>query len=209
MKNYYLKLEIVELWLTCWNNKMTSNQFLTQQKKNIFNFLSNGNKVALYQNAPFLDAELYPDVEQKPYASVSSTDKKYDVVMVNDLKNISELQYCLNMTPENGVTVVLIENKTIKEKLRIAYFLCMLLLKSKKNPLKIKGYFVLPVFSVATQLISSHRYLAQQYFHKYYHWQYNAEAKKTKRILKHLIYLFNAFYLTENYFLFWISKNAK
>ncbi|MCS5709124.1 hypothetical protein CC99x_009425 [Candidatus Berkiella cookevillensis] len=188
---------------------MKSNQSSVPNINNVFSLFSEGAKLALYEEKPFLDADICPDIEQRHVSSLSSISSKYDVLILDNLGKTSELVKLLDNATEGGCAVVLLKNKTFKEKLCIALRIISLHLCAKKWQLKFRGYFLLPEETNPTQVVSCQRYLAQQYFHKYYHWQYNEESKKMKRLFKHLMYMFNAFYLNENYFLFWISKNAK
>lgn len=188
---------------------MTSNHDSTPNINNIFSLFANGEKLALYHEKPFLEVAACPNVEQMNLGGLASVEKKYDLVILDNLKNTSDILNFLSKTTEQGCAVVLLKNKTLKEKLCIASRIISLYLRPKKYPLQIKGYFVHPNYETPSQVVSCHKHLSQQHFHKYYHWQYNENSKKAKRFFKHLVYVLNAFYFTENYFLFWIAKNAK
>lgn len=183
---------------------MTSNNI-----NNIFSLFCEGKKLALYNKKPFLDADVCPDIEQRDTIHFSNLAKKYDMVILEGLGKNSEILNLLGKIKENGCIVILFKNKTLKEKLCIAFRLLFLNLYAKKWRLKTRGYFLLPNDINPTQLVSCQKYLAQQYFRKYYHWQYNEKFNKNKRFFRHLLYMLNAFYMNENNFLFWISKNAK
>lgn len=209
MRNCCLKLGIAEPWLVYWNNMMTSNQASTPNINNVFSLFSNGEKLALYNEKPFLDVAACPHVEQKSTSSLASIDNKYDLVILDNLKKTSDIFNFLSKTTEQGCTIILLKNKTLKEKLFIASRIISLCLRSRKYHLMIKGYFVHPNYEAPSQVVSCHKHLSQQHFHKYYHWQYNENSTKAKRFFKHIVYALNAFYFTEDYFIFWIAKNAK
>lgn len=67
-------------------------------------------------------------------------------------------------------------------------------------------YYVSPTFSDAVHIISSKRFLSQQYFKPYYQWQYTLRQHIFKRILKQALYTLNAFYITEQYQLIEFQK---
>lgn len=183
---------------------MTSNNI-----NNIFSLFSEGKKLALYDKKPFLEADVCPDIEQRHVTNLSSISNKYDMLILDNLLKISEIVNLLDKTTEQGCAIVLLKNKTLRQKLCLAFRIASFHLYARKYRLKFRGYFLIPNDANPTQLVSCQKYLAQQYFHKHYHWQYNEEPKKTKRFFKHLMYMLNAFYFNENYFLFWVSKNAK
>lgn len=189
---------------------LTLDNILSSQTKNVYEFLAEGKK-ALFSGKPQLpqillsgDVKLF---EIENIDKIAAQSDIYEMIIIAAPFNQTHLQTAMRMLPEQGKLLILINGSHYR---RCMNFLKarLLILKCFHRKYRLFTGYLIPDVNNPYQYVSSERHLSRQYYHRFYHWDYSFGEKWWVRVLKHCVYQFNLYMLTESNNILWIEKNA-
>ncbi len=168
----------------------------------MFSFLSHGSKLYVRESeAVFLD-KLSNNTTVVAVSDIDTiSDQKFDLIVLPytfDMSFIKRMTNLLSDNGQNGQIVFCVKNTSIISRTFwcLNIFVFKILLKYVGLTKRYFSYLS-PGFESTVQVISSHKFLSQQYFRQHYDWRFTAQQSTIKRVIKYLVFKTNTFYLLE------------
>lgn len=174
----------------------------------ILSAFGNGKVVSLYDKQPFLNTSYYTDVHSLSWEQFKQDCQNPQCVIIKAPLTLKQIRLLSTKCSEKmSLVFILSDSLLVRMWQKIT---CKRITKKifKQLISDEKGY-LLPNLDHAHQWVSSNKVISRQYFHRYYQWQYTTSDKALKRIVKHLVFLFNGYALVEKNFIVWITGYAK
>lgn len=174
----------------------------------LLSYLANGHYICFYDEPKQLFGL---DLDDSNCYSINQAYKVANQTFANIILCCEEIPKKIDtigaLLKADGTLYCLVKKNSILQRICFAIKRSLNIMSQKRKGLKICNlYYVSPNFSDAVHIISSKRFLSQQYFKPFYQWQYTLGQHIGKRALKQVLYTLNAFFITEQYQLIEFQK---
>lgn len=169
--------------------------------RNLLSYLANDHYICLYDEPKQL---LGLEVDDSNCYSINQAHTNINQTFLNIILCCNQLPKKIDTISDllktDGTLYCLVKKSSILQRICFVINSKLKIRSYNQRGLKTSDlYYVSPNFSDAVHIISSKRFLSQQYFKPYYQWQYTLGQHIHKRILKQVLYTLNAFYITEQH----------